>query len=202
MSITIKEIAEKAGVSKATVSLALNNKGAVSEKTRELIWDIANSNGYNKKSYTIKKNILFIKYIGNGAAIEHNGDFVARVVDAIEFASRELKYSLTIKNIEVGEFEREIKYIDFDSFEGVIILATELEADKGEIIRTIPVPTIAVDNMFEDHDVDCVVMDNYGGIFSAVRYLYELGHRDIGYIDSHIRFPNFEQRSIGYERAI
>ena len=49
MSITIKEIAEKAGVSKATVSLALNNKGAVSEKTRELIWDIANSNGYNKK---------------------------------------------------------------------------------------------------------------------------------------------------------
>ena len=202
MSITIKEIAEKAGVSKATVSLALNNKGAVSEKTRELIWDIANSNGYNKKSYTIKKNILFIKYIGNGAAIEHNGDFVARVVDAIEFASRELKYSLTIKNIEVGEFEREIKYIDFDSFEGVIILATELESDKGEIIRTIPVPTVAVDNMFEDHDVDCVVMDNYGGIFSAVRYLYELGHRDIGYIDSHIRFPNFEQRSIGYERAI
>lgn len=202
MSITIKEIAEKAGVSKATVSLALNNKGAVSEKTKERVWDIANKNGYNKKSYTIRKNILFIKYIGNGAAIEHNGDFVARIVDSIEFASRELKYSLTIKNIEVGEFEREIKYIDFDSFEGVIILATELEAEMGDVIKTIPVPVIAVDNMFEDYDVDCVVMDNYGGIFSAVKYLYDLGHTEIGYIDSLIRFPNFEQRTTGYERAL
>ncbi len=202
MAITIKEIAEIAGVSKATVSLALNNKGAVGEKTKQLVWDVANEHGYNKKNFAVKKNLLFIKYIGNGAAIEHNGDFVARIVDAIEFASRELEYNLTIKNIDTGEFEKEIKSMRFENFEGVILLATELEASKGDLINQIPIPVIAVDNMFEDYDVDSVVMDNYGGIFTAVKYLYDSGHEEIGYIDSLIRFPNFEQRTIGYERAL
>lgn len=202
MAITIKQIAEMAGVSKATVSLTLNNKGAVGEKTKQRIWDIANEHGYNKKSYAVKKNLLFIKYIGNGAAIEHNGDFVARIVDAIEFAGRDLEYDLTMKNIEVGEFEKEIKQIDFESFEGVILLATELEVSTGDLINTIPIPVVAVDNMFDDYDVDCVVMDNYGGIFTAVKYLYDLGHREIGYLDSTIRFQNFDQRTEGYERAL
>lgn len=204
MGITIKEIAEKAGVSKATVSLALNNKGAVSEKTKQIIWEIASQHGYNRKAVISKpkQNLLFIKYIGNGAAIEHNGDFVARIVDSIEFASRELNYNLTIKNIETGEFEKEIRCIAFEDYEGVILLATELEAEKGELINQIPIPVIAVDNMFEDYDVDCVVMDNHGGIFTAVKYLYELGHTDIGFIDSIIRFPNFDQRTEGYERAL
>ncbi|MGB5824395.1 MAG: LacI family DNA-binding transcriptional regulator [Proteocatella sp.] len=202
MVVTIKQIAEMAGVSKATVSLALNNKGAVGEKTKQRIWDIANEYGYNKKNFSVKKNLLFIKYIGNGAAIEHNGDFVARIVDAIEFASRDLGYNLTIKNIEVGEFEKEIKCIDFENFKGVILLATELEVAKGDLINTIPIPVVAVDNMFDDYDVDSVVMDNYGGIFTAVKYLYDLGHRHIGYIDSLIRFQNFDQRTEGYERAL
>jgi len=202
MAVTIKQIAEMAGVSKATVSLALNNKGAVGEKTKQRIWDIANERGYNKKNFAVKKNLLFIKYIGNGAAIEHNGDFVARIVDAIEFATRDLEYNLTIKNIEVGEFEKEIKGIDFENFEGIILLATELEGSKGDLINTIPIPVVAVDNMFEDYDVDSVVMDNYGGIFTAVKYLYDLGHRQIGYIDSFIRFQNFDQRTEGYERAL
>lgn len=204
MGITIKEIAEMAGVSKATVSLALNNKGAVGEKTKQLIWEIANKQGYNRKTVSSKpkQNLLFIKYIGNGAAIEHNGDFVARIVDSIEFASRELNYNLTIKNIDTGEFEKEIKCMDFDSYEGVILLATELEAEKGDLIKEIPIPVIAVDNMFEDYDVDCVVMDNHGGIFTAVKYLFELGHTDIGFIDSFIRFPNFDQRTAGFERAL
>lgn len=202
MPITIKEIAELAGVSKATVSLTLNNKGAVGEKTRQLIWDIANENGYSKKNFVMKKNLLFVKYIGNGAAIEHNGDFIARIVDAIEFASREYSYSLTMKNVEVGELEKEIKNINFDDFAGMIILATEVDARKGDIIKEIPIPVIAVDNMFEDYDIDSVVMDNHGGIFTAVKYLYELGHREIGYIDSGIRFSNFDLRTEGYKRAL
>lgn len=204
MGITIKEIAEEAGVSKATVSLALNNEGAVGEKTKQLIWEIACKNGYNRKSIISKpkQNLLFIKYIGNGAAIEHNGDFVARIVDAIEFASRELNYNLTIKNIETGEFEKEIRYMDFHNYEGVILLATELEAERGDLIKEIPIPVISVDNMFEDYDVDCVVMDNHGGIFTAAKYLAELGHTEIGFIDSLIRFPNFDQRTEGFQRAL
>lgn len=199
--MTIKEISELAGVSQSTVSLALNHKPGVGEETKKLIWTIANQYGYSKKNAT-KKSILFIKYIGNGAAIEHNGDFVAKIVDAIEYWGSELSYNLIIKNIQVGQFKKEIQNIYFKEYDGVILLGTELEEYEGEFIIQIPIPVIAVDHMFEDYDIDSVVMDNYGGIFSAMKYLYQLGHRQIGYIDSCIKFSNFNQRKEGYFRGL
>ncbi len=199
--MTIKEISKMVGVSPATVSLALNNKEGVSEETKKIIWHIANKYGYVKKG-VMKKNILFIKYIGNGAAIEHNGDFVARIIDAIESAVSNLNYNLVIKNIEAGYFDKEIHSVNFDDFEGIILLGTELEDHEGKLISNINIPVVAVDHMFEDYDVDSVVMDNYGGIFTAVKYLYDLGHREIGYIDSNIQFSNFNQRRLGYFRAL
>ena len=44
--VTIRDIAEEAGVSEATVSLALSGKGRISDKTRRLVWDVARSLDY------------------------------------------------------------------------------------------------------------------------------------------------------------
>ncbi len=200
MQMTLKDIAELVGVSPATVSLALNNKPGVSEQTRQTIIDLAQQSGYSKKFN--KKNIMFIKYIGDGAAVEHNGDFVARIIDAIEETASRMGYVLVIKNIQSGELEREIRALCFDEVVGTILLATEVEDIQGTLLESIPVPLVAVDNMFETNDIDSVVMDNYGGIYSAVEHLYKLGHREIGYIDSTIRFSNFDQRREGFYRAL
>lgn len=201
MNMTIKQIAELAGVSQATVSLALNNRPGVGEKTKQCIWDIAIQHGY-KKCETEKKSLLFVKYIEDGEAVEQNGDFVARMIDAIEYTASSLNYKLVIKNIQKGEFEKEIKSIHYEDFSGVILLATELQSHMAKHIEQLSIPLVAIDNMFEDYDVNSVVMDNYGGIGTAVRYLYDLGHRRIGYIDSKARFSNFQHRSHGYYKAI
>ena len=200
--MTIKDIAELAGVSQSTVSLALNNKTGVGEETRKLIMNIATQYGYNKKSVPIKRNILFIKYIDNGAAIEQNGDFIARIIDAIELAASNVGYNLIMKNIQAVDLENEIREISFEDFAGVVWLATEIRTNHVELLTNISIPVVAVDNMLENHDIDSVVMDNYGGIFTITKYLYELGHREIGYIDSTVRFSNFDQRTEGYLRAI
>lgn len=200
--MTIKEIAEMAGVSQSTVSLTLNNRPGVGEETRRLILDIANKNGYSKKSNTPKQNILFIRYIGSGAAIEQNGDFIARVIDAIENTTSILDYNLVIKNVVASDFENELREIDFTDFAGVIFLATETTYQHAALLEDIKVPLMAVDNMLEDFEVNAIVMDNYGGIYSVVRHLYALGHRKIGYIDSKTYFSNFEQRALGYKTAL
>ncbi|MDF2877187.1 MAG: transcriptional regulator, LacI family [Clostridia bacterium] len=200
--MTIKEISELAGVSQATVSLALNNKAGVGENTRKLIIDIAAQHGYSKKTNVVKRNILFIKYMGDGAAIEHNGDFIARIIDAIELAASNSDYNLIMKNIQSTDVENEVREMCFEDFVGVIWLATEINDKHIELLLDMPIPIVAVDNMLEHYDIDSVVMDNYGGIFTMIKYLYELGHREIGYIDSTVRFSNFEQRTEGYFRAI
>ena len=200
--MTIKEISELAGVSQSTVSLALNNRAGVGEETRKLIADIATKYGYSKKTNLVKRNILFVKYIDNGAAIEQNGDFVARIIDAIELAASNAGYNLIMKNIQAADLENEIRDMSFEGFAGVIWLATEMSTNHVELLTNISIPIVAVDNMLEHYDIDSVVMDNRGGIFAITKYLYELGHREIGYIDSTVRFSNFDQRTEGYLRAI
>jgi len=203
--MTIKEIAKIANVSQATVSLALNNRPGVSDDTRNKIIQIANQYGYIKKnnSRTKKQNILFIKYIGSGVAIEQNGDFIARIIDSIEESASNLNYNITIKNIIAKEFDTTIKFMSFDEYEGIIFLGTE--ADTKDIIylrKNVKIPIVAVDNIFGNYDIDTVLMDNYGGIDKAIKHLTSLGHRKIGYIDSTLRFENFNNRTEAYHKSL
>lgn len=200
--MNIKEISKIAKVSQATVSLALNNKAGVNEETRNKILEIANQYGYTKKASSPKKNILFIKYIGSGAAIEQNGDFIARVIDSIEYASRNLGYTLIIKNIMESDFQSEVKNIDYEEYAGIVFLGTEAKSEDISLLKDISVPIVAVDNIFENHDIDTVVMDNFDGIHKAVSYLVSLGHTKIGYIDSLIRFTNFDQRTEAFMKSM
>lgn len=200
--MTIKEISKLAGVSQSTVSLALNNKAGVGDETRKRIITIANEHGYSKKTNVVKKNILFVKYVSNGEAVEHNGDFVAGIIDAVELATSNCGYNFIMRNIQADNFEGEIEDMCFEGFVGVIWLATEISVAHIEKLAKIPIPVVAVDNMLEDYDIDSVVMDNHAGIFLATKYLYELGHRKIGYIDSTVSFSNFEQRKKGFKVAL
>ncbi|MDF2986754.1 MAG: transcriptional regulator, LacI family [Eubacterium sp.] len=200
--MNIKEISKIAKVSQATVSLALNNRPGVSEETRYKILEIASKYGYSKRSSNPKKNILFIKYIGSGAAVEQNGDFIARVIDSIEYASSNLGYTLIIKNIMETDFKSEIKAIDYDEYAGIVFLGTEAKSEDISSLKDISIPIVAVDNMFQKHDIDSVVMDNFDGIYKAVSYLVSLGHKKIGYLDSVIRFTNFDQRTEAFLKSM
>ncbi|MDF2612310.1 MAG: transcriptional regulator, LacI family [Clostridia bacterium] len=200
--MTIKEIAEMAGVSQSTVSLALNNKGAVKEETRQIILEIANRHGYNKKNNVPRRNVLLVKYINSGVSVDKNGDFIARVVDAIECTASNCGYNVVIKNVIADQLDKELDNVLFDEFSGMIFLATEADDEAVEILRKVSVPIVTVDNMFENSNIDSVVMDNYSGIYDAVHYLYSLGHRQIGYIDSTINISNMIQREAGYRKAL
>ncbi|MGB5824396.1 MAG: LacI family DNA-binding transcriptional regulator [Proteocatella sp.] len=200
--MTIKEIAEIAGVSIATVSLALNNKGSVKKETRKRILELAHEQGYTKKRQDIKKNILLIKYVSSGISIEKNGDFVAKMIDAIEQTSSEHGYNINIKNILASDWQESIYSINQEDFSGIIFLSTEAEENLGEQIKTIKIPIVAVDNMFETVDIDTVSIDNSGGVYEAVKYAYDLGHRKIGYINSSVKFTNIMQRKEGFRKAL
>lgn len=200
--MTIKEIAEIAGVSIATVSLALNNKGSVKKETRKRILELAHEQGYSKKRQDIKKNILLIKYVSSGISIEKNGDFVAKMIDAIEQTASEHGYNINIKNILASDWQESLYSINQEDFSGIIFLSTEAEENLGEQIKTIKIPVVAVDNMFETVDIDTVSIDNSGGVYEAVKYAYNLGHREIGYINSSVKFTNIMQRKEGFRKAL
>ena len=69
----LKEIAALAGVSPATVSLVLNNRAGVNERTRAQVAKLLSEHGYSIRHETTvpaKRNILYIRFRGSGHLFE------------------------------------------------------------------------------------------------------------------------------------
>ena len=148
--VTLSEIATQANVSKAAVSLVLNNKAGVSAEKREEIWRIIKETGYqvkNKKNQGVTHTIRFIKYKEKGFMVNQNGDFISRIVDGIEYMARKNNFALAMTNLDNTNIEAMVPEINEENDVGIIFLATEFDMEKAalldlaERLKTLPADT-------------------------------------------------------------
>ena len=105
--MTIREIAEKLGVSPAAVSLVLNNKPGVGEKRRQLIQNALRENGYQLRfpeKKILSQQICIIKC----RASHQNDEFSILVLDAIEEYANRAGYTVSLVNITNDTYEQKI----------------------------------------------------------------------------------------------
>lgn len=206
--MTLKEIANELNVSISTVSFVLNNKEGVSEKTRKVIASKLIENGYipsgvPKKDKSDKpKSIRFLKYAKHSQVVDGNVGFVSSIIDSAELEARNQGYHLIITSFGDKEIDDVFSMVRSQPFSGVILLGTEFEEKDYHYLDSFPSPLIVVDNHFEFYPVDVVTMDNQDIVYMAIRHLYNLGHRNIGYLHSHIQIANFAERYRAFERGI
>ena len=207
MSIRAKDIAKKLGVSTTTVSLVLNNKPGVGDKTRERVLKEIESMGFEtniklKPSVSLK-SIRFILYKKHGLVV---GDtpFFSKLIESIEGEAKVNGFNIIISylNKEQNTQEYVKQFEQDDNTAGIMLLATEMTREDVEPFRKSYLPMLALDNCFGDVDIDCVQIDNVQGAYSAVNYLVKCGHKDIGYIHSSAYLHNFEQRFQGFKAAL
>lgn len=201
--MTIKELAKLAGVSPATVSLALNGKKGVGEEKRQEILRLANENqySYGKKTSSRIRNILFIKYSRLGLIFEENMTFITTVMDAAEKECQRLGYNLIVMNW-VGNLQEAFKTIDYKAFFGVLILGTEISVEDYPSLDLLPLPYIVIDNRMPHYYCNCVAIDNWENAYRAVSHFLELGFTDIGYVQGEQVIQNFKEREDGYRSAL
>ena len=100
--MTIREIANLAGVSPAAVSLVINNKKGISEETRRRVMTVIEENNYivpgQKRSANKPKRfrVCVIKFRTHGIALEENQGFIASIIDQIESECRHYGYDLAM----------------------------------------------------------------------------------------------------------
>ena len=208
MTPTIKQIAELARVSPATVSLAMNNKPGVSAATRERILAIAESlrNASDASSFSmlIKGSVRFLKVVKHGHIVNRDHDvFIAAYIEGMDKEARRHGYNLEITSItfdQVGDF---VSHFNSSSSKGLIVLGTELNACDIQRLEGINVPIVVVDTSFDFIPLDFVDMNNTEALFQIVRYFMENNHRDIGLIwGEQVEARNFELRRLAFEQAL
>jgi len=210
MAYTIKDIAEKAGVSITTVSLVLNNKECrISQETREKVLEIARSFNYNpntnaralvtKKTNTIG---LIIPDISN--------PFFAELAKGIETEAQEHNYSVIFCNSnEQGEKDvSNLSLLIGKQVDGLIITTSLRDSDVdhiqqfNRIVYESGIPVVTVDRQIPQKNYDFISIDHLEGGFMATSHLLELGHRKIGCITGPLDSTSARERYNGYINAL
>ena len=183
--ITIKDIADLAGVSKSTVSRVINGKAEnnMKKETQEQIEKIIEELNYrpNKVAQSLSTNKshtigLIISDISN--------TFYSNLARGVGSIVDENDYTLSIFNTDEVEL-REKKYLDSilqRQFDGVIIAPIGKNIDLLNNVLDNGIPIVFVDRYIKDFNADAVLSDGYQGAYNAVEYLISMNHKEIGII--------------------
>lgn len=180
---TINDIAARLGVSKSTVSKALNNATDVSEYMRRKILETAVEMGYiSKRSYKKERKLcIVVENMDYNTPNQFGHDLVLGfkqkaepegwVVDVISVTTEMQK--LTPYNVFMMEH----------GYQSAFILGFSLIDPWMKEFRTTHIPTVLYDNYIKGNPhVASVGCDNQEGFELAVKHLVSLGHKKIGLI--------------------
>ncbi|MDR1903986.1 MAG: LacI family DNA-binding transcriptional regulator [Treponema sp.] len=207
MTPRIIDIAKEAGVSPAAVSLTLNNKPGVGSDVKQKIMAIAARMGYRTgfKDLYINDhiNIRLLKIAKHGHIInERHNSFITEYLEGIETAARLRHYKLEVSFFNHVPIEEIVTIQKGSAVDGLIVLGTELNAHELSFFTSLSVPVVFIDTYFPLSVYDCIDMDNADGVFRAIQYLYNCGHRNIGLVKSTYETKNFKMREAGFQEAM
>lgn len=200
----IKDIAEKLGVSPATVSRALGDSGLVAKETRERIRDAARELGYrpnvSARNLRTRKSmavLLVVRDIGN--------PFYLDILKGVDAAAREAGYSVLMGNTE-DDPARETEYFDMlldGHADGMILMTGKLpgETELGQR-KLSQLPVVVALEIIEEARFPRVQIDNVAAAREAVQHLIDLGHRRIAHICGPLPEILSARRREGYRAAM
>lgn len=149
MSVTIYDLAKKAGVSISTVSKALNDSYSISDETKERIKELADEIGYRPnvraKSFATQKNgiVLFAADLSRGVGFENPHLF--EIVTGIERYLDEKGYSLILKHVEKKESDVKIRELMLaEQADGVILHVSILSHKLSSILVKESLPHLVI----------------------------------------------------------
>jgi DNA-binding LacI/PurR family transcriptional regulator len=193
--ITIADIAQAAGVSLATVSRILNNKPDVSEKTRKRVLQIIDEKGYAPQAQwqqiaSGKSRTISMLYPRDFAAF--NPLALQFIVGATE-ACEERDYFLNLITKSLTETSLLAMYRSGQT-DGMIVMEVRTVDWRVELLRNHQLPFVAIGHCEDNAEVSYVDLDFEALMMNAVDHLFNLGHRNIGFISI---VPNPQRKKYG-----
>lgn len=203
--VSLKTIAEKCGVSTATVSKALNDQKDISEETKSRIRTIAQELGYfpNAAARALKTNhsynlgVLFEEEAGRG--LQH--EYFSGVLNGLKVQAEQQGYDITFINTCFEN--RKMSYLEhckYRNFEGIAIVCADFNDSGVMELMNSEIPVVTIDYLH--HNCTAVSSNNIQGMEDLVRYVYAQGHRKIAYIHGQIGSSVTKDRLASFYRTL
>ncbi|WP_026492756.1 MULTISPECIES: LacI family DNA-binding transcriptional regulator [unclassified Butyrivibrio] len=188
--MNIKTIAQRAGVSTATVSNVMNgNFGKVSAETRKRIEDIIKETGYKPnvmaRSLVKKESRLIgvvVPYMGRDDTFFDN-PYNANIIASLEQVIRSRDYYMLLRC--VGDPNEIVTILSSWNVDGAIFLGIVKE-EVHEIKESIDIPMVFLDTYAPEEKIVNVGIEDYRGGYLSAKYLIGKGHRKIALVTPEI----------------
>ena len=203
MPIKIEDVAQRAGVSTATVSRVLSGKPYVSEELRARVLSAAQELDYRPSRVARSLREQRSRIIGLIISDIQNPFFTA-IVRAVEDGAYANGHAVFLCNTDEDE-AKETLYIDLmlaEHVAGVILSSTTGRNPAYNHLVQAGIPAVAIDRRVYNVPLDTVLVDNIDATRRAVEHLIAQGHRRIGAIVGHLTSSTGAERLRGYTDAL
>jgi LacI family transcriptional regulator, repressor for deo operon, udp, cdd, tsx, nupC, and nupG len=194
--ITVRDVAQRAGVSIGTVSRALKNQPGLGDATRQQVLRAALELGYdtnNLRTSKLRRVSFLMSRVSNLAV----NPFYSHVLHGVEEACRQEEIVLSYASLQPGDRATEI--IRRHDANG-LICAGHFEPKLLERIAGLGLPIVLVDHAAAGYT--SVNIDNVAGTKRAVSHLIENGYRRIAFINGPPSFYPIQERLLGFRQAL
>lgn len=204
--VRMSDIAQRLGVSTVTVSKALADQKGVSEEMREKIKALAEEMGYKapasirqdtQRSYNI--GVIMGEIYAERYATFY-WEFYQKIITC---AGQENCYVILEMLDSVREKElEEPKLVQGDRIDGLIILGSIQTRYLQMLKKKCRVPVVYMDFYNKLLQEDCVISNSFYGAYYMTNYLFQMGHRKIGFVGTTLATESIMDRYLGYLKSL
>jgi len=203
LKINIKSVADKAGVSTATISRVLRNYPGVREKTKKRVLKAISELDYevNAVARSLRQRKTFTIGIIVGNVLSQ---FYSIIAKSVEDVAHKYGYNMILCNGD-DDPEKELRYLKVlkaNRVDGIILTPTGKNADYINRLINTDAKIVLLDRLIDGVECDAVLVDNEEGAYKAVKYLIDRGYRRIGIITGYLDRTTGKGRLNGYLRAL
>lgn len=195
--VTVRDIAEAAGVSIGTVSRAMKNQRGLSDETRRHVREVAGQLGYDPTRLRSAKARRLVFMVHRHHSSFSLNPFFSQVMHGVEEASREFGVVPTVLSAGPADPVRNLLRLHEPD---ALVAAGFFETEVIDLLRGMDLPLALVD--FWMPGCRSVNPDNLHGGYLATRHLLERGYQRVAFLAGSLAHFSIRERERGYRRAL
>jgi len=204
---TIRDVARAAGVSKGTVSFALNGRPGVSEDTRERILAAARDLGWTPstkaRALSVSRSFAVGLVLAREPELLGADPFFPSFIAGVERTLSDRGQALVLQVVPESEEEAGYRRLaGTGRVDGVFLLDLRVDDPRMALLEELGLPAVSIARPDVPSGFPAVLVDDRPGIAAAVEHLAGLGHRHIAHVAGPAHFLHGSRRRRAFEDAL
>ncbi|MFC0524837.1 LacI family DNA-binding transcriptional regulator [Pontibacillus salicampi] len=209
MSVTIKDVAKKANVAPSTVSRVISDSSRISEKTKRKVRKVMEEMGYHLNingRVLVRQSTQTIGIVmKNSSSHSLHNPFFFEVLRGISNVCHEHQYSinLTTGDSEEAIFQDVVHMVQGKRVDGIVVLYSKEDDKVVPYLQEQNFPFVMIGKpLLYSGNIMYVDNDNVQASKEVTDFLFQRGHRNIGFVGGDFHFEVTNARLSGYQLSL